>query len=685
MRLLLRSLATVLLLLVHKSTADIPGCDFYDTVDISKDQKFSNGSYHHEGLLIPAFLVGEYNFKLFPNGSKEDVPSHVRGCVCKLKPCLRFCCPLYHKINDSVCSDEMSKDELKSHNPYVNLTLNDGTVAKRHFKDDLIVQSDLPIPCNDMYYIDHTLPDNGFSLFENGTLFIPYYGWYLGKREYCVQHFDFKGDSIRIAPHFCPADPEAKAETETKVAPSQLGLIIVMIISMISIVLTISVYLNVKKLRNLLGQCLMCYVVALFMGYLFLIFNLWDVWAKPSSACTTSGFLGHFFILAAFFWLSVISFRLWNTFGGASHSVNRFLPENRFQAYNSFAWGTPLLLSGVTILADFVIENKEWAPRVGTSQCWMHTEDHTTYLYYHGPITLLIVFNIFMFILTAIRITKVRKEVNNFAQQNRRNQQINADSQNSTLFLRLFIIMGLTWSLELIFFSLQGNQFWDKLAIVPDYINSSQGTIIFVLFVLTPSTLKLLKERIKGNKDEDPDNEEQISLGNTKFDQSILWSYISLELIFFSLQGNQFWDKLAIVPDYINSSQGTIIFVLFVLTPSTLKLLKERIKGNKDEDPDNEEQISLGNTKFDQSILWSYISLELIFFSLQGNQFWDKLAIVPDYINSSQGTIIFVLFVLTPSTLKLLKERIKGNKDEDPDNEEQISLGNTKFDQSILQ
>ncbi|XP_016994664.2 probable G-protein coupled receptor Mth-like 3 isoform X2 [Drosophila takahashii] len=513
MRLLAGLLATVLLLLAHKTTADIPDCDFYDTVDISSGQKFPNGSYLHDGLLIPANLVGEYSFRTLPDGSKEAVSSHVRGCVCKLKPCIRFCCSHYHKIDDSVCKEEMSQLEKDKHDPYVNVTLSNGTVARKHFKKDLIVQSDLPMPCGEekMHWIDHTLPGNGFTLFENGTFFRQWDEAFLDKREYCVQHFDFEANGIRMAPHFCHLDSEA----------SPLAQSIVMVISLICMVLTISVYLYVKKLQNLHGKCFMCYMVALFMGYLFLLLNLWNVWELPSIPCTTSGILGYFSVMAAFFWLSVISLHLWNTFSGTSHSLNRYLPEHRFLAYNGYAWGMALAMTCFTILADQVIE-EDWAPRMGTNQCWIYTGDNAALIYFFGPMILLIAFNITMFILTAIRIMKVKKEVRNFAQQERRNNKLSSDMRTYTFFLRLFIIMGLTWSLEIVSFLVRKNEFWGSVFQVADYLNWSQGTIIFVLFILKPSTLKLLKERIKGENNEDPDSEEQISLENTKFDPSVL-------------------------------------------------------------------------------------------------------------------------------------------------------------------
>nr|XP_016994494.2 probable G-protein coupled receptor Mth-like 3 [Drosophila takahashii] len=479
MCLLAVSFATVILLLAHKTTADIPDCDFYDTVDISNGQKFPNGSYLHDGLLIPANLVGEYSFRTLPDGSKEAVSSHVRGCVCKLKPCIRFCCSHYHKIDDSVCSDEMSKDELKSHNPYMNVTLNDGTVAKRHFREDLIVQSDLPMPCGEdkMSWIDHRLPGNGFKLFENGTFFRQWDEAFLDKREYCVQHFDFEANGIRMAPHFCHLYSEA----------SPLAQSIVTLISMTFLVLTMSVYLYVKRLQNLHGKCFMCYMVALFMGYLILLLNLFNVWKFPSISCTTSGFLGYFFVMAAFFWLSVISFHLWTTLALPPDSLQRFLPKHRFLGYNVYAWGMALAMTCFTILADQVIE-EDWAPRMGTNQCWIYTGDNAALIYFFGPMILLIAFNITMFVLTARSIMGVKKNVKN-ANKN------NSEKQIYTVYLRLFIIMGLPWTLEIISFLLQKYKFSAKISMAGNYLNWSMGTIIFVLFILKPSTLKLLRKQ----------------------------------------------------------------------------------------------------------------------------------------------------------------------------------------------
>nr|AAG22730.1 methuselah [Drosophila melanogaster] len=445
--LLVLRISTVILvvLVIQKSYADILECDYFDTVDISAAQKLQNGSYLFEGLLVPAILTGEYDFRILPDDSKQKVARHIRGCVCKLKPCVRFCCPHDHIMDNGVCYDNMSDEELAELDPFLNVTLDDGSVSRRHFKNELIVQWDLPMPCDGMFYLDNREEQDKYTLFENGTFFRHFDRVTLRKREYCLQHLTFadgNATSIRIAPHNCLIVP------------------------------------------SITGQ--------------------------------TVGFLGYFFVMAAFFWLSVISLHLWNTFRGSSHKANRFLFEHRFLAYNTYAWGMAVVLTGITVLADNIVENQDWNPRVGhEGHCWIYTQAWSAMLYFYGPMVFLIAFNITMFILTAKRILGVKKDIQNFVHRQERKQKLNSDKQTYTFFLRLFIIMGLSWSLEIGSYFSQSNQTWANVFLVADYLNWSQGIIIFILFVLKRSTWRLLQESIRGEGEEVNNSEEEISLENT--------------------------------------------------------------------------------------------------------------------------------------------------------------------------
>ncbi|KAH8364831.1 hypothetical protein KR084_012241, partial [Drosophila pseudotakahashii] len=480
---LLGLFAAFLLVMLQKTKAEISGCDFFDTVDISDGQIHPNGSYLYEDLLIPAHLTGEYDFKLLANGEKEGVTRHIRGCVCKLRPCVRFCCPHDHIMHRNTCYGNMTENELNELDPFLNLTLNNGSVVKMHFRDELIVQWDLPMPCEQEYlfYLDNRDEMDEFTLFENGRFLRHYDNKNLDKREYCLQHQTFYDgntniSSIRIAPQNCI----------TEVEQSRTGQTVVIILSLVCMALTIGVYLFVKKLRNLNGKCFISYMVSLFLAYLFLLLDLWGL---SYSFCHTSGYLGYFFVMAAFLWLSVISLYLWN-------GSNVILSDHRFLAYNCYAWGMSAVLTGITLLADRVVDDENWNPRMGEEEhCWIYTKSWSAMVYFYGPMLVLILFNMTMYILTAIFNIHSKLVLRKIAREEGRKQKLNSDKLNYALYLRLFIVMGMSWSFEIISYLIQDNNAWANAFLVADYFNWSQGIIIFVLFILKRNTLKLVKNQ----------------------------------------------------------------------------------------------------------------------------------------------------------------------------------------------
>jgi len=51
------------------------------------------------------------------------------------------------------------------------------------------------------------------------------------------------------------------------------------------------------------------------------------------------------------------------------------------------------------------------------------------------------------------------------------------------LFLRLFLIMGITWLSELVSFFVGNDKEWSKLFYISDLANAMQAFLIFMLFV----------------------------------------------------------------------------------------------------------------------------------------------------------------------------------------------------------
>lgn len=85
-----------------------------------------------------------------------------------------------------------------------------------------------------------------------------------------------------------------------------------MLISVPFIAVTIFIYILLPELHNLHGNCLMCYLICLGIGYSFTAWIKLDKWNYVAPLlCSSCGYLMYFFLLSAFLWSHVISFNLW--------------------------------------------------------------------------------------------------------------------------------------------------------------------------------------------------------------------------------------------------------------------------------------------------------------------------------------------------------------------------------------
>ncbi|XP_034480802.1 G-protein coupled receptor Mth-like isoform X1 [Drosophila innubila] len=500
------------LLLISSTKADIPECDYFDTVKLTDSVKFPNGSYLYENIIIPKEQTGEYDYEILVDGVKVDVPKHLRGCACKLGTCIRFCCQKnLVLVDDERACEKYTSAELK-YDPFVNVTLNNGTEVRRHVLNEFIVQHDLPVPCTGHFHLDALNDETkSWKLFENGVLLRNGDNRSLSKQEYCMQPHPIltpKGESIlMLVPHNC-YDP----------APSQLLYNILRILSIILLLITCFVYLWIPKLRTLHGYCFVCYMLCLVVAFALLtVDNLHRDWSL--FGCKVNGYVGYFAVMAGFFWLTVISFDLWNSFRGNNYTVRRHTNMYRFFMYSLYAWGAAALLTIIIIIVDHSLdrdndENLPWLPGVAMYNCWVKTNDWSAMIYFHGLMALQIIFNMTMFILTAIRIVEVKKELKSLNLPEAREKHMRSDNQTFRMFVRLFVIMGITWTFEIFAYLLQNNASWESVLKIFDYINCAQGVIIFILFVLKRSVMNLILDRIRGisSADDEDGSDEEIAL-----------------------------------------------------------------------------------------------------------------------------------------------------------------------------
>ncbi|XP_062123245.1 probable G-protein coupled receptor Mth-like 11 [Drosophila sulfurigaster albostrigata] len=176
------------------------GCDYFDTVDLTNSIKFENGSYQYEDVLIPKEKTREYDYQILFNGDYETVPKHIRGCVCHLKTCIRFCCnPKQLLLKGKRTCEDIDKNI--HYDMLLNITYNE-TLTKDINDLEFIVQQHLPVPCHDHFYLEPDNPDHAWTLYENGTLLRHFDSALLTKQDYCLQPRKFQ-DLYKLVPYHC--------------------------------------------------------------------------------------------------------------------------------------------------------------------------------------------------------------------------------------------------------------------------------------------------------------------------------------------------------------------------------------------------------------------------------------------------------------------------------------------------
>lgn len=90
--------------IVHLLNGHTLPCDFLDSVNITDGTLQSDSSIIFENISYPSDQYFNINYDL-RNGSKTRInmnSTYIRGCMCKIRPCIRLCCPegvFYNHVN----------------------------------------------------------------------------------------------------------------------------------------------------------------------------------------------------------------------------------------------------------------------------------------------------------------------------------------------------------------------------------------------------------------------------------------------------------------------------------------------------------------------------------------------------------------------------------------------------------
>ncbi|XP_073836876.1 G-protein coupled receptor Mth2-like [Musca autumnalis] len=457
-------------------------CLYRDTINLTDATPLENGSYVYSNILIPNTQVVEYNYILeFRNISQEAEP-HLRGCVCgKTKNCVKLCCKHGEWFNEIAAECEPISEDMYIPTD-IDITMDNGDVKLVNLYHQFIPQ--IGKPCK--YPESLTNEHDEWVLKENGFLHVLNDDALLDTVSYCLTPYRYNGSNENVlVPVSCPIKNEGGfLMTFNNYA---------MAISVVFLVPTVLIYLFVRELRgNLRGKLLICYLISLIGGYSIISFiNISEIYFNYVD-CNILGFTCYFFFMSAFLWLNVLCFDIWLNFKDHSADFSKQRHRFRFLYYSLYVWGTASVLTFLTMQAQWSdLVPYEYKPGIGDETCWLDTNKWSAGAYFYWPNLLILLFNVGTFAMLSIRIYRVRCGVANLTQKKA------FFKENGVVILRLFIVMGVSWLMDIISFCFRNYKAADYLFFITDFCNAIQGVLIFILFVLKRNVLEAIRKSFK--------------------------------------------------------------------------------------------------------------------------------------------------------------------------------------------
>ena len=142
---MLRIFVLPIILIIRSIEASI-SCNFIDTVNITGGYKDIDQNFIYKSEVYPLGTYQEYDYIEDITRKRITVDPHIRGCICKLKPCIRLCCQGDDK-NIPHCSESTTFTVLNEDSQEETIDLDDNKYGV------LIGRS-----CNDMFEVDYETP-----------------------------------------------------------------------------------------------------------------------------------------------------------------------------------------------------------------------------------------------------------------------------------------------------------------------------------------------------------------------------------------------------------------------------------------------------------------------------------------------------------------------------------------------
>ena len=269
-------------------------------------------------------------------------------------------------------------------------------------------------------------------------------------------------------------------------------------ISLLALTVTFVVYATIRPLRNVPGKTLLSLSGSLFISELLLLTAPFA--ESVPLLCKAVAIAMHYFFLVAFLWMNVMSVDVYLTFSkGFVKSDASSKSTRRFCFYSIYSWGASALVTSASVMANHLPSLSPFKPDYGVRLCWFGNKK-ALLLFFGGPLLLVMLLNTAFFTAAVKNIYFARRSSRRYLQQK--------DPTAVFVYIRLFLVMGLTWISGFLATFVPHPVLWYLFAA----LNSLQGLFIMLSFVTTKRVIHLAKLQVMGSK---PSSESRASTGTS--------------------------------------------------------------------------------------------------------------------------------------------------------------------------
>lgn len=246
------------------------------------------------------------------------------------------------------------------------------------------------------------------------------------------------------------------------------------------------------ELRNLSGRNLASLSLALFAAYgSFIAAQFVPVGGNICVGVALSTF---YFFLSAFWWTSVLAWDVWRTIRLATVQLrcsSSGQQWGKFALYSLYAWLVPGLIVAAALLVEYLDLNSppwipaEYHPHFGRNVCWFG-QRKALLVYFAAPLAAVLFVNLLLFIdsMHMIRSTTAKSPTSS--------NQASGSRKQLGLYIRLALIMGLSWIAGLIAGAADFMPLWYVFVA----LCSLQGVFILLAYTCNPKVARSIRHRV---------------------------------------------------------------------------------------------------------------------------------------------------------------------------------------------